>query len=361
MIPIPNDINEITAAWLSDVLSAGGAKTTVSAVAAERFGEGEGIVAELNRLTLDYAPGSSGPRSLIAKLPSSIEAMRGVAASFGLYEREAAFYEKVASTVSLGTAPCHFARFDPESGLFAIVMADLAPARSGDQLAGMALDEVRLAVESVADLHARWWNSPELPALEAVIQRVDRPPYAPFEPRYQAIWPAVRPWLAARVSAATLEVADRLATRADALVAEMAKAPRTLCHGDFRADNLMFTRTADSLSMIALDWQITMQARGPSDVGYLLGGHVSSELRRAHEMDLLTLYHKRLIAGGVSGYDFETCLYDYRLSMLLGFNYWVQGAAATDLSHDRTAALFDSWARRLDAAVDELGLADFTA
>ena len=42
-----------------------------------------------------------------------------------------------------------------------------------------------------------------------------------------------------------------------------------------------------------------------------------------------------------------------------GFGYWVQGSAATDLSHPRIAALFEAWAQRLDAAINELGLSEF--
>ena len=113
--------------------------------------------------------------------------------------------------------------------------------------------------------------------------------------------------------------------------------------------------------MWAVDWQIAMQARGTFEIGYLLGGHVASELRRAQERELVSLYHRSLLAGGVGGYDFDECFHDYRRSMLAGFSYWVQGAAATDLTHPRTAALFDVWARRLDAAAGELGLAEFVA
>ena len=137
--------------------------------------------------------------------------------------------------------------------------------------------------------------------------------------------------------------------------------PDTICHGDFRADNLMFAREADALSIVAVDWQVAMQARGSFDIGYMMGGSVSSEWRRDREIELLSLYHGRLIEGGVVGYDFNACLYDYRCAVLIGYAYWVQAGAATDLTHPRTEALFDSFAHRLDAATVELGLAEFVA
>jgi aminoglycoside/choline kinase family phosphotransferase len=240
-------------------------------------------------------------------------------------------------------------------------MEDLAPAKSADQLAGMALDEVRLAIESVADLHARWWDRPELESLETIIQPWGCPPYANIDARYQAAWAVVEPWFACRVSSESRRVAERLATRMDQLAIDMATPPRTICHGDFRADNLMFNREAGALTMAAVDWQVAAQLPGTFDIGYLMGGSVTRELRREHEMNLLSLYHRRLTEHGVAGYDFDVCLRDYRRAVLCGFSYWVQTAAAADLTQPRTEALLDVWARRLDGATLELGLAEFVA
>ena len=147
MVPIPNNATEITAEWLSSALTAGGrmGEAVVRSVEIERFAEGTGIAADLFRLTPSYVPGSrAGPGALIVKLPSSIPQMREVARSYGLYQREVRFYRDVASTISLRTPHCFFAEFEPATHNFIIVMEDLTPARSGDQIAGMALDEVRL-------------------------------------------------------------------------------------------------------------------------------------------------------------------------------------------------------------------------
>jgi hypothetical protein len=44
-----------------------------------------------------------------------------------------------------------------------------------------------------------------------------------------------------------------------------------------------------------------------------------------------------------------------------GIDVLVHSAAATDRTHPRIEALFDTWAHRLDAATVELGLAEFVA
>jgi len=86
---------------------------------------------------------------------------------------------------------------------------------------------------------------------------------------------------------------------------------------------------------------------------------VATELRRAHEADLLRHYHDRLSAGGVERYPYDEFVHDYRRGLLIGFTYTVQAGPAVDMAHARTEALFDSAVRRLDAAVQDHGLTEF--
>jgi len=139
----------------------------------------------------------------------------------------------------------------------------------------------------------------------------------------------------------------------------MARQPRTICHGDFRADNLMFARSGRGTTLITIDWQAPMQARGAFDVGHLLSMSITTELRRAHEADLLRRYHDGLVAGGVEGYAYDEFFQDYRRGLLIGFTYTVQAGPSVDMAHPRTHALFDSAVRRVDACLQDHGLAEF--
>jgi hypothetical protein len=357
VVAIPNSPDEITAAWLGEALG----RDDVASLTVERFGEGLGVTTELYRLTPVFAAdGQGGPASLIAKVPSSILEMREVSRSYGLYEREVVFYRDLAKTISLRSPLCHFAGFDPASQRFIIVMEDLATAKACDQVAGMSLEEVRLAIEGVSALHARWWDRPELKALEGVIQPLGVDPYR-MEGRHAAAWPLMESYLAARVSKTMLRVGERMGEALDRMGEQLAAGSRTLCHGDYRADNLMFRTKGGGLELVALDWQIAMQARGAFDIGYMMSASVTTELRRAHEMELLGDYHRRLLEAGVEGYAFDQCLYDYRAALLLGFTYLVQAGAASDREHPRTDALLSSFARRVEAATQDLGLDEFVA
>ena len=129
------------------------------------------MATDIHRLKLGYAPGApSGPATLIAKLPSSIAEVRAVARGWGLYQREVLFYRDIAPTVALRIPRSYVAEFDVDTHRFVLVMEDLSPARSADQISGLSLEHTRLALDEIASLHARWWNRPELTTLEAAIQ-----------------------------------------------------------------------------------------------------------------------------------------------------------------------------------------------
>jgi hypothetical protein len=355
---IPKTPEGLDAEWLAAALAAAGYPgCRIQSVARQRIGEGVGILAELYRLTPDYAPGSApGPASVVAKMHASHPEARGICAAYRFYERETHFYQDVAATIDL-QSPRHYASsFDPASGDCVILLEDMAGAECPDQIVGIPLDMLTEAIDSVAALHARWWEDPHLADLAAIMPAIDEPPYSSVPDIYRASLPLALERLEALGQHDLARVAVKFGVAIDRLMTELATGPRTLCHGDFRTDNLMFRLTPEGPKLTAIDWQIVMQARGPYDVGYLMSGAVDTEMRRANEDRLLRRYHAALVSRGVTGYDFATCLQDYRRALLVGLNYWVQGFAVSDQSIPRAVALFDSWAGRLDAAVKDLGL-----
>lgn len=335
----------------------------LTAVNAERLAEGVGIATDIYRLRLSYAPGAAaGPATLVMKLPSSNPDVRVIADGAGIYEREVLFYREVAPTVALRLPKAYVAEFDPQTRGFVLAMEDLAPAVDGDQVAGLPLEHARSALNAIAALHARWWNRPELAALEATIAPFGEGPWRGTGAVLEAAWPVFETFVAARASPELRRIGARMAVAIEPLMAALAQAPRTLCHGDFRADNLMFaSQDGARPAPIVLDWQWALQARGAVDVGYLLSMSLTTDLRRAHEEDLLRGYHHSLRAGGVADYSYEAFRLDYFRGVLVGFFQVIQAGAAVDLSHPRSESLFDCAVRRLDATVLDHGLEAFLA
>ena len=64
---IPTTADHIDADWLNQAFD--GSVATITNVQAQRLGEGVGLLGEVTRLHLTYAPGSSGPQpeTMIAK------------------------------------------------------------------------------------------------------------------------------------------------------------------------------------------------------------------------------------------------------------------------------------------------------
>ena len=362
MIELPKTADDLTAGWLASVMRASGhALPPMATLEKQRIGEGFGVLSEIYRLKLRYAgDGGDGPASLVVKIAPPVQPVRDLAAAYGLYQREVTFYRDLAPTVPMRSPACHVAAFDAATQDFVLVLEDLSYATGGDQIAGLTLDEVRLSIDGLAGLHSSWWARPELTALESVVQPFGVAPYCDFSARHGAAWAVIHPFLKTRISPRMMQVGERMCASLDNLIEEILAGPRTLCHGDFRGDNLMFATSSDGeLGLIALDWQILTQGAGTFDLGYMMSGSVATELRREHEMRLLRGYHEQLLAGGVEGYDFAQCLHDYRRALLIGFTYCVQGGAPSDLTVPRMEALITGMARRCDAAMQDHGLEEF--
>jgi Phosphotransferase enzyme family len=361
MVAIPGSAAEITADWLRASVGPehAAAFAHLTSVAAERLGEGSGTSTDVYRLKLGYGPGAgspgSAPATLVAKLHSPLPEVRAVARGWGTYQREAQFYRDVAATIAMRIPKAYVAEFDPLSDDFVLVMEDLAPAVGGDQVAGLSLDQARLALEEVAALHAGWWNKPALTALAATIHPFGEGLWVGTGGRHAAAWPAFKDFVAERASPELLRIGERMGPAIEPMMVDMARGSRSLCHGDFRADNLMF---APGGGLVTIDWQAPLQARGAFDVSTLLSMSVTTALRRAHEAELLHGYHDRLLAAGVTGYPYDAFFQDYRRGLLIAFSYPVQAGPAADLTHPRALALFDSAVRRVDAAVQDHGLGE---
>ena len=71
------------------------------------------------------------------------------------------------------------------------------------------------------------------------------------------------------------------------------------------------------------------------------------------ELSLLREYHSILEESGVRGYTFEECLYDYRLSMMEVFVFWIITGGYCNYECERAAVYLRNTLERLhDAIVD---------
>jgi len=88
------------------------------------------------------------------------------------------------------------------------------------------------------------------------------------------------------------------------------------------------------------------------DLANFLVTALPPDRRRAHEMDLLKLFHTIVTEHGVQGYPFDQCLYDYRFSMIDLLYFLVMIIVLLDFSVNEEAGMIrDMAVERLCTAI----------
>lgn len=352
-VTIPTSFEAMTPEWLTTALRQGGAigDATVTSVTFEPVGQGVGILCQLARLTLTYDGAAEGsPRTLIAKIPTTDPQTRGMVSIFRFYEREVRFYQELAAELTLGTARCYFGDFDAGSGGFILLLEDLAATRLGDQLAGASIEDARTTIGELAKLHAAWWNSPRLASLTwmpVANDPINKAGVMLFPQAWQIFLQRFGDGLPGELRT----TGEKLCGEVGGILDQFVDAPITLCHGDVRLDNLFFAVRTGDPPLKVIDWQIGIRGVGAYDAGYFMSQSLNVDTRRAHEEELLRLYHSLLTENGVSGYSYDELLHHYRWTLLFCMAYPVMGGGLGDLANERGYQLVRAMRDRSAAAI----------
>ena len=307
---------DVDAAWLTGALREAGVLRDGAVTAVTQRGIGNGLVGTSIRFDLTYdalEPGA--PPSVVGKFPATDETSRQSGAGLRLYLRETSFYRHIAPAVGIRTPRVFVNEFDPATHDFLLLFEDLTPARGGDQLAGCGVDDAAVAMREIAGLHAPLWG-------HAAVDRWDFLGLPPEETAriVQLVAPVAglfRERFADVLANEVMDAVMRLVKLVDKLMHDAAP-QRTVLHGDFRLDNVLFDAKGGAWPLATLDWQTIGRGCGTQDASYFLGAGLREEDRATHEADLLRLYHEALLAQGVSDYPLAQCWRDYRKHSLNG-------------------------------------------
>ena len=325
---------EISAAWLDAVLGADGHELLDS----ERIGTGQ--MSQNHRVR--YLDPGGGAQTLVVKLASDDPMSRATGVGMGAYHREIAFYRELAPRIGGPLAPCLLAEYDPAEGWFTLVLGDVAGAVQGDQIAGCDLARARVAMQTLAEVHAPVLGDLAVGTAEFLNQP---------NPLDQALVTQLLPTFLERygeqVSEEHAELCRRFVSSLDAWAADR-RPPLGLVHGDYRLDNLLFA--ADGA--VVVDWQTVSWGPAMLDASYFIGGCLDAETRRAGERELLGVYHEALSSLGVRGLSLEQCWDEYRRLCFHGLLMTI-AASMVVVRTDRGDEMFMSWfARNAQQAVD---------
>ncbi|EQA98382.1 phosphotransferase family protein [Sphingobium baderi] len=261
---------------------------------------GEGMVSTAGRITFDlgYAAPSDLPRRVVVKIAQTVLAAQP------LYDNEVAFYERLRPELDIEAPQVFASAFDSESGTLALVMEDLRVRgiRFPNVTVPVALDSISDLIDTLARLHARYWQSARLSGdLSWVQSHMAGPLHDMFHK------PDMVPAMIAeqvRTEQFKREMVQRLGLTVEqlydgfrAVQAHQARLPQTILHGDTHIGNTYLL--PDGRGGL-LDWQLFVRGYCMHDVGYLIATGLSIEDRRRHERELLDHYLDRLKAHGVA-------------------------------------------------------------
>jgi thiamine kinase-like enzyme len=314
-LAIPASPDEITPHWLTTALRNAQTITTARVTAADltRIGEDEGFTGGslyLIKLRYDHLE-ANAPTTLIAKLSPSNPEMRAIMGAAN--QREAVFYQTLATPQNLPVPHCFHADFDPQTGASILLLQDLSGFRTVSFVNGCGPADAKHVVEALAKVHAQWWNSPKLAPLSgaAIVQEF------PFS-KLWADYPArVKSLLQdTELPASFLELGDHIARNQTAIFTNLLEvAPITCLHRDIQIDNVMFDASKPNAGAILLDWQLSGKGRGAYDVAYFLISSLDPAHRRNSERSLVAHYHAQLLRAGVADYSLPQCWSDYLQSV----------------------------------------------
>jgi hypothetical protein len=299
----------LTTTFLNQALGPALAGRAVTAVRASPVGTGQ--VSDSFRLELSYDGPVPLPPTMVAKVPAADQASRGAARAFRTYELEASFYAQVAARLPVCLAHCYYSAYDAGPDEYVVLLADMAPAQPGDQLAGLSPADAALAVDELAALHAAGWESSELAALPW-LNRASPEGSALMAAVVTDLYPGFRDRYGSRLASGTLALIESFLPSVGAYVTARDE-PRTIVHGDFRADNLLF----GSRRPVVLDWQTCSFGPAAGDLSYFLASSLPTAIRRAQEQSLVRRYHEKLTSRGIA-LSWNDCWDGYRRSAFGG-------------------------------------------
>ena len=360
MVP-PSDLpfatGDITPEWLTRALNEAGvlAGATVVSYRHEAVPGGSGLFGTVERLVPEYdRPDSAAPRSLIVKIPIADEGPRSIGMALRIYERELLFYRDLAQHVPLTTPRCYSAAMDPECGRFVLLLEDLSGRRLGDQVVGWSVEDAEIAVAQLAKLHSTAWGEHGLEGYDWLPAANAPELLGLIQGGYQQCWAPFTDNFGDHLPASILTAGETLATKLPALSDVLAASPRTLVHGDYRMDNMIFGVSPQDPPFSIIDWQLVARARGVFDFAYFMAQGGDPDRRKANEMRLLERYHALLMENGIDDYAFDECLRDYRASILYGLVYIVISVGSLENADERMRKLFGVALERTVRAIIDL-------
>ncbi|MHA2183268.1 MAG: phosphotransferase, partial [Promethearchaeota archaeon] len=201
-----------------------------------------------------------------------------------------------------------------------------------------------MAIDSLAELHAFWWDHPKLKDFLKYSHVFYTFKEASFNEQDIFNWfddqkillKRFLDFLGDRINGKTKEWYNRISSKFPQVANErLKKGNLTVIHGDAHFWQFFYPKDIDNEKYKAIlsDWQFWSIGVGAQDLAYMIGMFLYPENRDMMEKELIKRYHNNLVKFGVKNYSWDECWDDYRLFNLLniyrilwwwniGVRYW---------------------------------------
>ncbi len=343
MTPIPVEVDDLTAAWLTQIFQTHAPSATIDEV--EVLERSSGTTGR-TRLKLTSAD-ERVPETVFVKLPPFTEERRALVDMVGMGVSEARFYRDVAASLPVPTPAVWHTEFD-EAGGYVMVLEDLIPAGATQptQDEPDAADFAGQVMDTFAALHAGLCDSPrfdpggDLAWIEERSRGYGAGAALDFMHHAVATIGELMPPVFHQLAELYLANGEQVSTLLSA-------GTPTLIHGDSHIGNMLRHEGAPLL----IDWAMVSCAPGIRDVAYFVGNSIPPEVRREHEEALVRRYIGALAEDGVE-VSFDEAWHGYRLHMITGWIAAVSTAGMGDALQPFEIGILAT--ERSNLAIDEL-------
>lgn len=350
---VPSTYDAITEEWLTKILCR---DTPGAKVESFSFGEPDDGSSNRRRIFLSYnSAGQSAnlPATVFCKAAASI-ATRTVLAESGTALAEADFYRLARPRLDMPAPETYYANFDPDTFAYLIMMKDVgSTVKFPDERHDVSRKEAESLVDTLARLHSRFYESPELGTATLPFAR-----WHDWWPNMMKASPGFAPCCDKAFGECEHIMPARLFKRRPeiwpktmASAAAHAHLPQTLIHSDVHLKNWFITGDG---RMGLHDWQLATIGHWSRDFIYSITTALSIENRRAWEDDLLTLYLEKMAEHGVPRVSKDMAWKNLRQQLMTALGFWTitlrPAPEMADMQPEKTTWKF---LERFYAAIDD--------
>jgi len=344
---IPESMADVSAEWIEECVGSG----KLNGIKLVPMGEGVGMMSSMSVIQLDWADPTGLPSSLVLKLAAENDTNRAVSQQFNLYLKEVNYYKDLAPQTTARSPKVYASEIDDKHNFF-LLMEDVSAYRMGSQVEGATLEECELCIDFLVNLHASFWN--QLGDVDWLPDMAGSDNAKNMALGCEAGWPQLQEIFGDFVPDSIEAERERYLASISGLQEKLCQDPKTLIHGDFRMDNMLFGQAPEHAPLLVVDFQGPLKGNGIEDVAYLLSHSAKTEVRREHERDLLERYVNGLSNAGVKDYSVEKAWNDYRIGVLYSWTVAVVIAGTMDPANDRGYAWMSRMVERNGIAINDL-------